>query len=277
MKIRSLKTKNNLFLAPMEEVNDICFRLLCKKAGAGLTWTPLTSVLSPQEQILDDKPILQIFANETKGIKEFMKKYNKKVVGWDFNLGCPADTAKKFCYGSYLRDLKMIEEILKLMRDNTKKPLFVKIRKSSYAFEVLKIAEKYCDAIIIHPRTQSQGYSGEPDLDFAIKLKEKSSIPVIYSGNVDERNYKKYLEKFDAIMIGRKAIGDPNIFSRILNKTSKISFTDYLKLTEKYSLYFRQVKFQAMQFTKGQRNSRPLRNKIAQAKNLEEINILLNY
>ena len=275
MKIKTLKTKNNVFLAPMEEVNDICFRLLCKKAGAGLTWTQLTSVLSPQEQILDDKPILQIFASETKGIKEFMKKYNSKVSGWDFNLGCPAETAKKFGYGSYLKDLKIIEEILKLMRENTKKPLFVKIRKSSYAYEVLKIAEKYCDGVTIHPRTQSQGYSGEPDLEFALKLKEKSSIPVIYSGNIDERNYKKYLEKFDGVMIGRKAIGDPSIFSIILNKKKNISFADYLKLTEKYPLYFRQIKFQAMQFTKGQRNSRPLRNKLAHTKNLEEIKCLI--
>jgi len=271
MKLKNLKTKNDFFLAPMEEVNDICFRLLCKKAGAGLTWTPLTSPLTPQEQFLDDKPVLQLFATETKGIKEFMKKYDKKVSGWDFNLGCPADTAKRFGYGAYLKDLKKIEEILKLMRENTKKPLFVKIRKSSYAFEILKIAEKYCDAITIHPRTVSQGYSGEPDLDFAKKLKEKSSIPVIYSGNINEKNFNKYSEIFDSLMIGRGAMGNPNIFSKLNGKKEKIYFKDYLNLSKKYPLYFRQIKFQAMQFTKGQRNSRQLRNKLVYTKNLEEI------
>ena len=70
-----LQVKNEVFLAPLEGVNDPAFRLICKKAGAGLTWTPLTSPLSPKELILDDKPILQIFANNTKGIKEFMKKH----------------------------------------------------------------------------------------------------------------------------------------------------------------------------------------------------------
>lgn len=275
MKLRNLKTKNNFFLAPMEEVNDICFRLLCKKAGAGLTWTQLTSPLTPQKQLLQDKPVLQLFATETKGIKEFMKKYDKKVSGWDFNLGCPADTAKRFGYGAYLKDLEKIEEILKLMRENTKKPLFVKIRKSSYAFQLLTIAEKYCDAIIIHPRTVSQGYSGEPDLNFALKLKEKSSIPVIYSGNIDEKNFEKYLNKFDGLMIGRKALGNPNIFSTIIGKKEKISFKDYLKLLEKYPQFFRQIKFQAMQFTKGQRNSRKLRNELVYTKNLEEVKKLL--
>jgi tRNA-dihydrouridine synthase len=77
-------------------------------------------------------------------------------------------------------------------------------------------------------------------------------------------------------MIGRNAIGDPNIFSRILNKKEKINFSDYLKLTEKYPQFFRQIKFQAMQFTKGQRNSRKLRNKLVYAKTLEEINELIS-
>jgi tRNA-dihydrouridine synthase B len=192
MKIRNLKTKNHIFLAPMEGVNDICFRLLCKKAGAGLTWTELTRPLTPQEQFLDDKPILQLFALDTKGIKSFMKKYDKKVSGWDFNLGCPADTARKFGYGVYLNDLNAIEKILKTMRENTKKPLFVKIRKTKISFEILKIAEKYCDAIIIHPRTASQGYSGEPDINFALKVKTSTNLPVIYSGNIDEKNCKTF-------------------------------------------------------------------------------------
>jgi len=185
MKLGKKIIKNKIFLAPIEEVNDICFRLLCKKSGAELTWTQLTSPLSPKELNLEDKPILQLFGTTPKGIKEFMKKYDKKVSGWDFNLGCPAKTAKKFGYGAYLKDLESIELILKNMRENTKKLLFVKIRKSKDSFKILKIAEKYCDAITIHPRTISQGYSGEPDIKFALELKKISKIPVIYSGNVD--------------------------------------------------------------------------------------------
>ena len=113
MKIGNLRVKNRIFLAPMEEINDIAFRLLCKKAGAGLTYSPMTHPQSKQNIYLDDKPALQLFCTTTKGIKEFIKKHDKKVSLWDFNLGCPATTARKHGFGSYLKDLNKIEEILK--------------------------------------------------------------------------------------------------------------------------------------------------------------------
>ncbi len=213
-----LPFKNKILLAPMEEINDIAFRLLCKKAGAGLTYTGLINPLTKKEINLDDKPALQLFANNTKGIKEFIKKYDKKVSMWDFNLGCPAKSAKKHGFGSFLKDLEIIEKILKTMRNSTEKPVTIKIRKSKIAFDLLKLAEKYCDAICIHPRTQAQGYSGKPDIEFAKKIKQQTKLPVIYSGNVDEKNYKKFLKDFDYIMIGRQAIGNPNIFSKLNNK-----------------------------------------------------------
>jgi tRNA-dihydrouridine synthase len=267
-----LKTKNKIFLAPMEEVNDPAFRLLCKKAGAGLTYTPLSSPLNPRSLILDDKPILQLFATSTKGIKEFMKKYDKKVSGWDFNLGCPSDLAKKHGFGSYLTDLEIIESIVKEMRKNTKKSLSIKIRKSLISYELLKIAEKYCDSIAIHARTKAQGYAGEPDLEWAKEFKSKSKIPVIYSGSVNENNAKELLKTFDYVMIARSAIGHPELFAKLTNnKKFKKSFKDYLKLAEKYQLPFRQIKFQAMQFTKGERGSRKLREQMYRIKTLEEL------
>lgn len=272
-----MKLKNKIFLAPMEEVNDIAFRLLCKNAGAGLTWTPLTSPLDPRPQKLDDKPILQIFTNSTKGIPTFMKKYDSHVSGWDFNLGCPATTAKNQGYGAYLENLEIVEKIIKLMRSKTKKPLSIKIRKSPLSHEFLKIAEKYCDWIAIHPRTRAQGYSGEPDLKWAKEFKSKSKIPVIYSGDVNEKNYKKLLEEFDYVMVGRSAIGQPEIFSEMTGTPFEKNFKEYIKLAEKYELYFRSIKFQAMNFTKGLRGSRKLREKIYQIKSLEELQKLYEY
>lgn len=270
-KIGNFKPKNRIFLAPMEEVNDPAFRMMCKKFGAGLTYTPLTSVLSQKLLTLCDKPVLQIFATETRGIKEFIKKYDSKVSFWDFNLGCPATTAKKHGFGAYLRDLLVIEEILKVMKNSTKKPITIKIRKSRISFDLLKLAEKYCDAIAIHPRTRKEGYSGEPDIEFAIEIKKKTKLPVIYSGNVDETNYKEFLKKFDFVMIGRKAIGHPEIFSKITGEEFKLGFKDYLRLAKKYEVPFRVIKFQAMQFTKGDRNSKKKRLEIYETKNMEEL------
>lgn len=274
--IEKLNLKSRVFLAPMEEVNDPAFRILCKKAGTELTWTPLTNPQDPRKQFIEDKPILQLFSTSTKGIKEFMEKYDSKVSGWDFNLGCPAKTAKAQGYGSYLTDLNIIEKIIKLMKSQTKKPLSIKIRKSHISYNLLKIAEKYCDWIAIHPRTRQQGYSGEPDLEWAKKFKKDSKIPVIYSGNVDEKNYKSLLKTFDYVMVGRASIGNPEIFAKISNnKEFKKPFKDYLKLVKKYNLPFRQIKFQAMQFTKGQRNSRKLRDKLVYTKNIEELDEII--
>lgn len=266
-----LPAKNKILLAPMEEVNDIAFRLLCKKAGAGLTYTGLTNPLTKQDLDLDDKPILQLFCTNTRGIKEFMKKYDSKVAGWDFNLGCPAKTARQGKFGAFMAsELETIEEILKTMRENTQKSLGVKIRKSRYSNKILKIAEKYCDVIAIHPRTINQAYGGEPDLNFAKEFKKRAKIPVIYSGNVNKENSKELLKIFDYVMIGREAIGRPSAFGG-----KRISYEQYLEVAKKYKLPFRQLKFQAMQFTKGLEGSAQIRAKLVFAKNLKEIREIL--
>ncbi len=272
MKFLQIKTKNRIFLAPMEEVNDVAFRLLCKKENCGLTYTGMINPLTKQKIFLDDKPALQLFCTNEKGIKKFMKKHDDKVSLWDFNLGCPAKTAKKHGFGVFLHDdLEAIEKILKTMRESTKKPVTIKIRKSPQTIRILKIAEKYCDAVCIHPRTQAQGYSGEPDIKFAEKIKESMKIPVIYSGNVNEKNAKELLKKFDFVMIGREAIGRPGIFAKLSNKKTKTSFKDYLKLAEKYPLPFRQIKFQAMNFTKSMKDAKKLRLEIFKAKTIEDL------
>jgi len=272
MKIGNLKLKSRVFLAPMLEYNDIAFRLLCKKAGCGLTYTGMTSPLTQKEIILDDKPALQIFCTSEKGVAEFMKEYDKKVSLFDLNLGCPAKTAEKLGFGSFMHNkIEMIEKILKVMRESTKKPITIKLRKSSDSIEIAKIAEKYCDAICIHPRTKEQGYSGVTDVDFARKLKSSVSIPVIYSGNVSEKNVKSLLREFDFVMIGREAVGDAGIFSRVIGKDVSFNFKDYLKLAEKYGLKFSQIKLQAMNFTKRVRNAKGIRRKIVLMKSVGEL------
>lgn len=280
LQIGNLKIKNKFILAPMLEPNDIAFRLLCKKAGCSLTCTGMTSPLNKKIQILDDKPILQIFANQKtslKSIENFIKKYNKKVSGFDLNLGCPSKLSNKLNHGVFLHnDLNTIKKILITMKQATKKsnkPITIKLRKSSNALKIAEIAEKenLVDAIAIHPRTQKQGYSGEPDLKFALKLKKQSKLPIIYSGNVNEKNAKQLLEKFDFVMLGRSAIGNPNIFSILTNKKSKTNFNNYLKLAKKYNLPFKQIKFQAMNFTKNNPQAKNLRRQIIKAKNISEL------
>jgi tRNA-dihydrouridine synthase len=271
--IRGLKPKNRLFLAPMLEPNDIAFRMLCKKAGSGLNFTGMYSPRTREKIFLDDKPAMQIMCNSADFVSDFIKKYDSQVYLWDLNLGCPSIIAKKNGFGVFLQDKpQKIEEILKAMRASTEKPITVKLRKSSYTLSIIKIAEKYVDAICIHPRTKEQGYSGKPDLDFALLVKKSTHLPVIYSGNVNRTNFKELLNKFDFLMIGREAIGNPSIFAELLGKSKqKITFFDYLKLAEKYDLKYAQIKFQAMNFTKGLKNAKEIREKLVSAKTVEDI------
>ena len=272
MKIGNLKLKNRFLLAPMLEPNDIAFRLLCKKCGCGLTYTGMTSPLSKQKIYLDDKPAMQIFCNSTKGIKSFMKKYDEKVSLWDLNLGCPSKLSRRLEHGAFMhKEIEKIEKILKTMRESTQKPITIKLRKSENAIEIANMAERYVDAIGIHPRTITQGYSGEPDYDFSLKLKKTVNIPVIYSGNVNEKNVWKILEDFDFVFIGREAIGNPNIFAKLTNSRIRVSFEDYLKLVEKCKLYFRQIKFQAMNFTHGMKDAKKKRASLIYAKTIDNI------
>ena len=256
----------------MLEPNDIAFRLLCKKAGAALTFTGMVNSLSRQKIHFDDKPILQLFGNTNKGMEEFIKKHDANVSGGDFNLGCPSKLSKKLSHGAFMhKDFENINDILKTIRASTKKPVMVKLRKSPQALQIAKIAEEHCDAVGIHPRTSQEGYSGTADYDFALELKDSIKIPVIYSGDVNEENVKTILKDFDFVFIGRASIGNPNIFSKVLQKEKNFEFKDYLKLAKRYDLHFRQIKYHAMCFTKGNPKAKEMRRKIISAKCVEDL------
>jgi tRNA-dihydrouridine synthase len=205
-------------------------------------------------------------------MKEFIKKHDGNVSGWDFNLGCPSRLSKKLSHGAFMhKDFENIRDILKTIRASTKKPVMVKLRKSPQALKIAKIAEEHCDAVGIHARTSQEGYSGIADYNFALKLKDSIKIPVIYSGNVSEENIEKILKDFDYVFIGRASIGNPNIFSKILKNKKNSEFSDYLKLAKKYDLHFRQIKYQAMLFTKGNSKAKELRRKIISAKCIADL------
>lgn len=270
--IGNLKLKSRIFLAPMLEPNDIAFRLLCKKAGCGLTYTGMTSPLSKAKLNLDDNPALQLFGNSEIGIRKFIKKYDKNVNLWDFNLGCPSKLSKKLGHGAFMHeDFDKIEKILITMRGATQKPISIKLRKSKQAIRIAKLAEKYVDAIGIHPRTISQGYSGDVDYDFALELKKAVSVPVIFSGNVNGKNINDILKDFDFVFIGRACIGNPGLFG----DGEDIKFEDYLKLAKKYNLFFRQIKYQAMNFSKGIVGGKKIREKLISAKSIDRIESIM--
>jgi len=286
-KIRNLELRNRVLLAPMLESNDIAFRLLCKKAGCGLTYTGMVSPLSKQKLVLDDKPAVQLFGNSSRGIASFIKKYDSEVSLWDFNLGCPSKLSKRLGHGGCLDDLGAIEKILKVMRSSTRKPVTIKLRKSDKAIEIARLAERVgVDAVGIHARTVGQGYGGEVDYDFALAIKRTVKCPVIFSGNVGatpenrnqkienrgERSVDRILRDFDFVFVGRACIGRPEIFSELVGgRKSVVGFKEYLKLAKRYGLFFRQIKYQAMNFTKGVNGGREMRRELVGAKSVGDV------
>ena len=101
-----------------------------------------------------------------------------------------------------------------------------------------------------------------------------TNLPIIYSGNINSKQEAdKILKNFDFVMIGRQAIGNPNIFYELTNTIpkEKITFKDYLKLAEKYDLSFQQIKFQAINFTKGKEGASKIRLILSSAKKINEI------
>ena len=88
---------------------------------------------------------------------------------------------------------------------------------------------------------------------------------------MDEKNVDKILKDFDFVFVGRAAIGDPGIFVRMSGSKKDVEFMDYVKLAKKYKLFFRQVKYQAMSFTKGDFGAKKVRKELIDAKTILEI------
>ncbi|MGH1566143.1 MAG: tRNA-dihydrouridine synthase, partial [Nitrosopumilus sp.] len=140
--------------------------------------------------------------------------------------------------------------------------------------------------ITLHPRTVSQGYSGNADWKMIKELKEISNIPIVGNGDILTPEDAKTLideTNCDYVMIGRGAMGNPFLFEQINDylKTASYkeysfndrldSFFDYLHLTTQYKIKFANIKSQAMRFTKGMNGGSRLRSKITFTKNIEEL------
>ena len=237
-------------LAPMEDVTDYSFRLMCKHFGADMVYTEFVSsdalirhVNKTREKLTifeEERPVVvQIYGKDADAMSEAAKiceASSPDII--DLNFGCPVKkVAKKGAGAGMLQNIPLMLEITKRVVDSVKIPVTVKTRLG-WDHEnkiIVDLAEKLQDcgiaALAIHGRTRSQMYTGEADwtLIGEVKNNPRMKIPIIGNGDVTSAEAAK--EKFDtygvdAVMIGRAAIGRPWIFAEVKHflKTGNTGF-----------------------------------------------------
>ena len=240
-----------VFLAPMEDVTDIGFRLLCKRFGAAMVYTEFVSAealirdvkSTIQKLTISDteRPVgIQIYGRDIEAMVEAAKiveQAGPDVI--DLNFGCPVKkVAGKGAGAGMLQNIPKMLEITRKVVDAVKLPVTVKTRLgwNHEHLIITELAEQLQDcgikALTIHGRTRSQMYTGNADwtLIGEVKHNPRIHIPIIGNGDIhslDEAD--KAFDEYgvDAVMIGRATFGCPWIFSR-----KNLDFNEKLDILE---------------------------------------------
>ena len=228
--------KEPLFLAPMEDVTDPAFRLLCKRFGADMVYTEFVSAdalirnVKRTEQKLtihdEERPVaIQIYGKDVDTMVEAAKIVEEARPDiLDLNFGCPVKkVAGKGAGSGMLRDIPKLLAITKAVVEAVKIPVTVKTRLGwdEQSKIIVDLAEAVQDcgaqALAIHGRTRAQMYTGEADwtLIGEVKNNPRMRIPIIGNGDVTTpERAKECFEQYgvNAIMVGRATFGCPWIF-----------------------------------------------------------------
>ena len=227
-----------VFLAPMEDVTDIGFRMLCKRFGAAMVYTEFVSaealirdVKSTISKLTisdEERPVgIQIYGRDVDAMVEAAKIVEQAGPDLiDLNFGCPVKkVAGKGAGAGMLQNIPKLLEITQKVVQAVKLPVTVKTRLgwNHEQLIITELAEQLQDcgiqALTIHGRTRSQMYTGNADwtLIGEVKRNPRIHIPIIGNGDIhslDEADEAFKTYGVDAIMIGRATFGCPWIFSR---------------------------------------------------------------
>jgi tRNA-dihydrouridine synthase B len=237
MRIGPYAIAPNVILAPMAGVTDKPFRQLCKRLGAGLAVSEMTTSdprfwstrksLHRMDHVGEPDPVSVQIAGTVLEVMADAARYNvahgAQLI--DINMGCPAKKVCNAWAGSALmRDEALVARILSAVVDAVDVPVTLKIRTGwdhdqRNAPVIARIAED-CGirALAVHGRTRDQQYTGLAEYDTIAAIKAALSIPVIANGDVDGPEKAAFVLRHtgaDAVMIGRAAQGRPWLFREI--------------------------------------------------------------
>src|SRR5574344_1689410 len=240
MKIGNIDYGNRpLFLAPMEDVTDVGFRMLCKRYGAAMVYTEfvaaeaiirsIKATLSKMTINEEERPVgIQIYGRDVESMVEAAKiveEVHPDVI--DINFGCPVKkVAGKGAGAGMLKNIPLLLDITRNVVKAVNTPVTVKTRLGwdNDNLIITELAEQLQDcgiqALTIHGRTRSQMYTGDADwtLIGEVKNSPRIHIPIIGNGDVTTpERAKECFDKYgvDAVMIGRGSIGRPWIFEEM--------------------------------------------------------------
>ena len=235
-----------VLLAPMEDVTDASFRIVCKRFGADMVYTEFVpsdglirdaaKAIAKMKTSDDEAPIgIQIYGNNPEAMVEAAKMADNadQIAGGhgcdviDINFGCPVSKIAGRGAGSgMMREPDKMVMITKSIVEAVRKPVTVKTRLGwdEDSKIIVELAERLQDtgikALTVHGRTRCQMYKGEADWTLIGKIKEnpRMHIPIIGNGDINSaRKAKDAFDRFgvDGIMVGRASFGHPWIFHEI--------------------------------------------------------------
>ena len=240
MKIRNIDLgEKPLFLAPMEDVTDIGFRMLCKRFGAAMVYTEFVSAEALVRNIKStinklsiadsERPVgIQIYGRDVESMVEAAKiveQVSPDVI--DLNFGCPVKkVASKGAGSGMLRNIPLMLDITREVVKAVKTPVTVKTRLGwdSENLVITTLAEQLQDcgieALTIHGRTRAQMYTGNADWSLIKEVKDnpRIHIPIIGNGDITTAEEAKMaFERYgvDAVMVGRATFGRPWVFKEM--------------------------------------------------------------
>lgn len=266
MKIANLDLgERPVMLAPMEDVTDPSFRLICKEQGADMVYTEFVSAdalirnISATTRKLHiaagERPCaIQIYGREVEPMVEaalIAEAAGPEIL--DINFGCPVKkVAGKGAGAGMLRDIPKMLEITKSVVEAVKIPVTVKTRLGwdHDSKIIVTLAEQLQDcgiaALTVHGRTRSQMYTGSADWEMIARVKEnpRLHIPVIGNGDITTPALaKEAFDRYgvDGVMVGRASIGAPWIFRAMKDAVNGGSGEDTVTMAEKFALLRRQI------------------------------------
>ena len=252
-----------LIAAPMVDASELPFRMLARKYGAQLCYTPMINVgsfvrskemrKSVDEDLNDaDHPVIvQLCGHDIDLLLETAESVQSRCDAIDLNLGCPQKIAKRGFYGAFLmEDADLVRKIVSTLSARLRVPVTCKIRVFDDEARTIKFAKMLqdsgCQMLVVHGRTKEMIRQESRGVDFEIikKVKQALDIPVISNGGIETFDDIQECLKItgtDGVMVAEGLLANPGIFSddkiecerETTMKRFALAF-DYLDFAERY-------------------------------------------